>query len=60
MKQRDAEEVIRNNRPDCSREEIRRAWQTVVDNGTVWKMGKWYADMATCLISSGVIERNAA
>ena len=58
--QKDATDIITGRLPDCSKEDIRRAWQYLVDRGTVWSMGKWWSDMAACQIAAGTIERNAA
>lgn len=60
MSQQEARLIVTGAWPDCSKVEIAEAWQFLVDNGSVWQMGKWYVDMATCLLSSGVVERNAA
>lgn len=55
----EAKEIVRGHSPDRSRDEIREAWQFLVNDGIVWDMGKWYVEMASCLIASGVVERNA-
>ena len=60
MTQAYAKEVVRGEVPDCSRQEIAKAWQKLVDTGCVWSMGKYYSDMACALIATGVVERNAA
>jgi len=60
MTQRDAIAIVKGQTPDCSRDEIRDAWQKLVDDGTIWRMEKRLTDMACCLIASGNIERNAA
>lgn len=60
MTQADAIEIVKLRRPDCSKAEINDAWQFLVDNGTVWSLGRWYSDMASCLLASGTLERNAA
>lgn len=52
--------VIKGVTPDCSREEIRNAWQHLVDVGTVWRMGAEYSRMAACMIEAGTLERNPA
>lgn len=56
----EARDIIKGFRPDCSREEIRKAWQYLVDTGVVWTMGKWFSDMAACQIAAGTLERNGA
>jgi hypothetical protein len=52
--------IVKGLTPDCSREEIRKAWQHLVDTGTVWNMGLRYSQMAACMIEAGTLERNAA
>lgn len=56
----EAKQVVKGFIPDCSKDEIRKAWQHLVDSGEVWQMDTWHIQMAECLISSGVVERNAA
>jgi hypothetical protein len=52
--------IVKGQTPDCSREQIRKAWQHLVDTGTIWNMGKDYSLMASCMIAAGTLERNAA
>lgn len=52
-----AMQIVNGKTPDCSREEIRRAWQILVDTGVVWEMGTWYSQMASCQIEAGTLER---
>ena len=33
---------------------VREAWQTLIDSGTVWGLGEWYAARASALIDAGV------
>lgn len=65
MNTSDAIAIVKGRTPDCSREEIRSAWQHLVNTGTVWNMekygrGQWYAQMASCMLEAGILERNAA
>lgn len=60
MSTQEAKDIIQGRTPDCSREEIRNAWQTLVNDGSVWSMGKWWSDMAACQIAAGTVERNEA
>lgn len=52
--------IVKGKTPDCSTEEVRVAWQRLVDTGTVWNMGEWYSKMASCQIEAGTLERNEA
>lgn len=60
----EAVDIIKGEIYQCSKEEIRQAWQYLVDTGAVWDMqspyGNWWPRMASCLIEAGVIRRNAA
>jgi hypothetical protein len=60
MTQNDAVAIIKGRTPDCSLDEIRNAWQFLVDNGTIWQMDLKLSRMAACMLSAGVIERNEA
>lgn len=60
MSKTEAQQIIKGDIPDCSREEIRKAWQSLVDSGEVWNMGKWFSELAACQIAAGTLERNAA
>lgn len=60
MTNREAMRIANGKTPDCSREEIRQAWQHLVDTGAVWSMGNWYSQMASCMLEAGTLERNAA
>jgi hypothetical protein len=51
--------IISGEEPDHSREEIRQAWQYLVDTGHVWSLSKWWGDMAMCQIAAGTLERKA-
>jgi len=52
--------IVKGQTPDCSREEIRKAWQWLVDSGKVWDMGSHYSHLAACMIEAGTLERNPA
>lgn len=60
MNTNDAISIVKGKTPDCSREEIRSAWQVLVDTGVVWEMGTWFSKMASCQIEAGTLERNEA
>lgn len=60
MNNREAVQIINGDIPDCSREEIRKAWQSLVDSGAVWQMSGWWTKMASCQIEAGTLERNVA
>lgn len=60
MSNSEAVSIIKGHIPDCSREEIRNAWQHLIDDGVIWRMNKWWTDMAACQIAAGTVERNAA
>lgn len=60
MSKTEARDIVIGETPDCSREEIMRAWQFLVDHGFVWDMGEWYSHMASELIAHGDVQRNAA
>lgn len=56
-----AKQIVSGKVPDVSKDEIRDAWQFLVNDGAIWSDNKkWFPDMAACLVASGVIERNAA
>lgn len=55
----DAISIIKGITPDCSREETLKAWQHLVDNGTVWRMGLDFSRLAACMIEAGTLTRNA-
>lgn len=59
MTKQDAADIIRDRVPDCGKDEVRDAWQLLVNTGDVWQMSPWHVQMAQCLLSAGVIERNA-
>lgn len=60
MTQSDAVQIVKGDKPDCSRQEITKAWQKLVNDGTIWRMEKRLTDMACAMLAAGVIERNAA
>lgn len=60
MRTSEAISIVKGITPDCSKTETLAAWQTLVDSGTVWNMGKQYSQMAACMIAAGTLERNPA
>lgn len=60
MNNSEAISIVKGHTPDCSKEEITKAWQYLVDNGAVWDLGKKFSLMASCMIAAGTLERNGA
>lgn len=58
MTQQDAKNIILGYIPDCSKEETVAAWQFLVDDGSIWDMGRKISLMASCMCEAGTLERN--
>lgn len=42
--------------PATSEEQLREAWQLLIDTGTAWKLQGWFGRTANSLIERGVCE----
>lgn len=51
--------IIKGHVPDISHAEVIEAWQLLVDEGTIWRMGAPFDKLAACMIEAGTLERNA-
>lgn len=52
--------IVKGFVPDISQAENIEAWQALVDEGTVWRMGEPYGKIAACMIEAGELERDTA
>lgn len=49
--------IVKGLVPDISHRENIEAWQLLVDEGTVWRMGEPYSQLAACMVEAGQLTR---
>lgn len=56
----EAKEIVVGHRKDCSKADIDRAWLVLLETGTIWQMGDYWARLGSALFAAGEIDNEAA
>jgi hypothetical protein len=60
MSPTEAKEIVVGQKKDCSREEVRKAWETLLNSGDLWQMSSYWRRMGSALYAAGEINHEEA